>query len=101
MPSRVAASRGYFIMDPTIGNAKTVKIIVEIWSVFFLGLNFFWPVGLYKAGILALTDFNAEFWPSFTVKDIKVDNFTQLHHNLIYFDFYLIPTLKRHHTLVS
>ena len=44
MPSRVAASRGYFIMDPTIGNAKTVKIIVEIWSVFFLGLNFFWPL---------------------------------------------------------
>lgn len=73
-------------------------VFVFLGVEFLLAIN---PLGLYKAGILALTDFNAEFWPSFTVKDIKVDNFTQLHHNLIYFDFYLIPTLKRHHTLVS
>jgi hypothetical protein len=39
--------------DPTIDNAKTVKKIVEIWSV------------LYRARILALTGFNAAPWPSF------------------------------------
>lgn len=40
-------------LDPTIGNAKTGKKIVEtFWSVFFLKVDLFWSIPLYRAGFL-------------------------------------------------